>query len=232
MYDGFSFITMTWLEAMGFCGKGESGPFVEGGAAHRPRRRAPAQHARRPALGRPAPRLRVPARGVRPALGRSGGAPGARRSRGRRRRGRWRPARRRAPAHPPPLAAGTSLRSVHAPGRSPVLRRCSASSSWSRSACASRTCSARRRTTSSSTTRRTTSCRPGRSSTATATSTRSSSFPAHPHRSTPAADHPPLTVFAIVPAMKVGDVLGLDAEDTQLADALRDRARRARRGRC
>lgn len=31
MYDGFSFITMTWLESMGFCGKGESGPFVEGG---------------------------------------------------------------------------------------------------------------------------------------------------------------------------------------------------------
>ena len=32
MYDGFSFITMTWLEAMDFCGKGESGPFVEGGS--------------------------------------------------------------------------------------------------------------------------------------------------------------------------------------------------------
>jgi acetyl-CoA acetyltransferase len=32
MYDGFSFITMCWLEAMGFCGKGESGAFVEGGA--------------------------------------------------------------------------------------------------------------------------------------------------------------------------------------------------------
>lgn len=31
MYDGFTFITMAWLEAMGFCGKGESGPFVEGG---------------------------------------------------------------------------------------------------------------------------------------------------------------------------------------------------------
>jgi acetyl-CoA acetyltransferase len=31
MYDGFSFITMAWLEAMAFCGKGESGPFVEGG---------------------------------------------------------------------------------------------------------------------------------------------------------------------------------------------------------
>ncbi|HWW45733.1 MAG TPA: thiolase family protein [Acidimicrobiia bacterium] len=31
MYDGFSFITMCWLEAMRFCGKGESGPFVDGG---------------------------------------------------------------------------------------------------------------------------------------------------------------------------------------------------------
>jgi acetyl-CoA acetyltransferase len=31
MYDGFSFITMAWLEAMRFCGKGESGSFVEGG---------------------------------------------------------------------------------------------------------------------------------------------------------------------------------------------------------
>ena len=78
MYDGFSFITMAWLEAMGFCGKGESGPFVEGGAAHRPRRRAPAQHPRRAALGRPAPRLRLPPRGVRAALGRGGRAPGAR----------------------------------------------------------------------------------------------------------------------------------------------------------
>jgi len=31
LYDGFSFITMAWLEALGFCGKGESGPFVAGG---------------------------------------------------------------------------------------------------------------------------------------------------------------------------------------------------------
>jgi acetyl-CoA acetyltransferase len=30
-YDGFSFITMAWIEALGFCGKGESGPFIEGG---------------------------------------------------------------------------------------------------------------------------------------------------------------------------------------------------------
>jgi acetyl-CoA acetyltransferase len=31
LYDGFSFIALTWLEALGFCGKGEGGPFVEGG---------------------------------------------------------------------------------------------------------------------------------------------------------------------------------------------------------
>jgi acetyl-CoA acetyltransferase len=31
LYDGFSFLTMTWLEALGFCGRGESGPFIEGG---------------------------------------------------------------------------------------------------------------------------------------------------------------------------------------------------------
>jgi acetyl-CoA acetyltransferase len=32
LYDGFSFLTLVWLEAMGFCGRGESGPFLEGGA--------------------------------------------------------------------------------------------------------------------------------------------------------------------------------------------------------
>jgi acetyl-CoA acetyltransferase len=31
LYDGFSFLTLVWLEALGFCGKGESGPFVAGG---------------------------------------------------------------------------------------------------------------------------------------------------------------------------------------------------------
>jgi acetyl-CoA acetyltransferase len=31
LYDGFSFITLCWLEALGFCGHGEGGPFVEGG---------------------------------------------------------------------------------------------------------------------------------------------------------------------------------------------------------
>jgi len=33
LYDGFSFIAMAWLEALGFCGKGESGPFIEDGRA-------------------------------------------------------------------------------------------------------------------------------------------------------------------------------------------------------
>lgn len=31
LYDGFTFLTLAWLEALGFCGDGESGPFVEGG---------------------------------------------------------------------------------------------------------------------------------------------------------------------------------------------------------
>ncbi|MGP8059946.1 MAG: thiolase family protein [Acidimicrobiales bacterium] len=32
LYDGFSVLALVWLEALGFCGRGESGPFVEGGA--------------------------------------------------------------------------------------------------------------------------------------------------------------------------------------------------------
>jgi acetyl-CoA acetyltransferase len=31
LYDGFSVITFQWLEALGFCGRGESGPFIEEG---------------------------------------------------------------------------------------------------------------------------------------------------------------------------------------------------------
>ena len=31
LYDGFSILTMIWLEGLGFCGRGESGAFVEGG---------------------------------------------------------------------------------------------------------------------------------------------------------------------------------------------------------
>jgi acetyl-CoA acetyltransferase len=31
LYDGFTYLTLAWLEALGLCGAGESGPFVEGG---------------------------------------------------------------------------------------------------------------------------------------------------------------------------------------------------------
>jgi acetyl-CoA acetyltransferase len=31
IYDGFSFLTLSWLEALGFCPVGEGGPFIEGG---------------------------------------------------------------------------------------------------------------------------------------------------------------------------------------------------------
>jgi acetyl-CoA acetyltransferase len=31
LYDGFTYLTMAWLEALGICGDGEAGPFVEGG---------------------------------------------------------------------------------------------------------------------------------------------------------------------------------------------------------
>jgi acetyl-CoA acetyltransferase len=30
LYDGFTFLTFAWLEALGFCGDGEAGPFIEG----------------------------------------------------------------------------------------------------------------------------------------------------------------------------------------------------------
>jgi acetyl-CoA acetyltransferase len=31
LYDGFSFLTLAWLEALGVCGRGEGGPYVQGG---------------------------------------------------------------------------------------------------------------------------------------------------------------------------------------------------------
>jgi acetyl-CoA acetyltransferase len=31
LYDGFAFLTVTWLEGLGFCGIGEGGQFIEGG---------------------------------------------------------------------------------------------------------------------------------------------------------------------------------------------------------
>ena len=41
LYDGFSWLSMAWIEAMGFCGRGEGGPFVEGGANIGPDGRLP-----------------------------------------------------------------------------------------------------------------------------------------------------------------------------------------------
>jgi len=32
LYDGFSFLTLTWLEGLGFCDVGEAGSFIEGGS--------------------------------------------------------------------------------------------------------------------------------------------------------------------------------------------------------
>lgn len=32
VYDGFSILTLLWLESLGFCGRGEVGPFIQGGA--------------------------------------------------------------------------------------------------------------------------------------------------------------------------------------------------------
>jgi acetyl-CoA acetyltransferase len=31
LYDGFTFLAFAWLEALGLCGEGEAGPFVDGG---------------------------------------------------------------------------------------------------------------------------------------------------------------------------------------------------------
>lgn len=31
LYDGFTFLTLSWLESLGFCGRGEAGAFLEGG---------------------------------------------------------------------------------------------------------------------------------------------------------------------------------------------------------
>jgi acetyl-CoA acetyltransferase len=31
LYDGFSILTLQWIEALGFCGRGEGGAYIEGG---------------------------------------------------------------------------------------------------------------------------------------------------------------------------------------------------------
>jgi acetyl-CoA acetyltransferase len=41
LYDGFTHITLSWLEALGFCGLGEAGAFIENGKAIGPGGRLP-----------------------------------------------------------------------------------------------------------------------------------------------------------------------------------------------
>ena len=74
LYDGFSFIALAWLEALGFCRKGEGGPLRRGRRAHRARRRDPAQHAT--AASSPAAGCTASASCTRPAC--SSGAKAAR----------------------------------------------------------------------------------------------------------------------------------------------------------
>ena len=82
LYDGFTYLTMAWLEALGFCADGESGPFLEGGSTYRPGRRTAAEHVRWTALGRTHARLLGPPRGLPPAAGRGRRTPSAGSARG------------------------------------------------------------------------------------------------------------------------------------------------------
>ena len=219
----------------GFCGIGESGPVHRGRRAHRPRRRAAAQHPRRPALGRPAARLRLPARGVRADVGR------------RRRRAR-------SPGDP---EVGVAARRRRA--RSPA--RCSlhpSAGSLPRRGASARVvpCRLLRRsggllillvalgrahhvhprgapaTTSSSTTRATTSCRP-----ATIAEGPRLQRPVRvpPRRAAPQRARRPTTrrsrCSRILPMITTGDAIGLARVDHPADRAVPDAARRARRGR-
>ena len=99
LYDAFTITPILFLEDLGFCAKGEGGPFVTGGRIA-PGRRAARQHQRR--------RTELPAPGhVRPACARRGGAAAARRvdRPGRRRARRAGPRQRRRAQHPVHRAA-------------------------------------------------------------------------------------------------------------------------------
>ena len=76
LYDGFSILAMVWLEALGFCGRGESGPFVADGSAIALDGVLPLNTAGGPAVRWPAARVRPHPRGVRAAAGRGRRPPG------------------------------------------------------------------------------------------------------------------------------------------------------------
>ena len=121
LYDGFSILAMVWLEALGFCGRGESGPFVEDGDRHRPVGRPAPQHRRGPALGRAPPRLRTHPRGLRPASGRGRRAPGPTPGRLLPRGGRGQQ-RGRAHRRDPAADPGTGLTLAPGPARGAGIR--------------------------------------------------------------------------------------------------------------
>ena len=58
-YDGFSFLALSWFEALGFCPVGEGGALHRGRDADRARRRTAVQHLRRPDRGGATPWLRL-----------------------------------------------------------------------------------------------------------------------------------------------------------------------------
>ena len=71
LYDGFTFLTFAWLEALGFCADGEAGPFVDGATRIALGRCAAAEHIRGPTVRGAHARLLAAARGV-PAVARPG----------------------------------------------------------------------------------------------------------------------------------------------------------------
>jgi hypothetical protein len=70
LYDGFSFLAMSWLEALQLCPVGESGPFIDGGRTIAREGPLPLNTHGRTALGGAPPRLRLPPRSSRPDVGR------------------------------------------------------------------------------------------------------------------------------------------------------------------
>ena len=89
IYDGFTFLTFAWLEALGFCGDGEAGPFVEGATRIALDGDATAQHVRGTTVRGTLAWLLAVARGV-PAVAWAGRGPSSRATaRGGGRRGRW-----------------------------------------------------------------------------------------------------------------------------------------------
>ena len=112
MYDGFSFITLAWLEAMGFCGHGEAGPFLEGGDNIALDGVIPLNtHGGQLSAGR-LHGVRVPSRGVCPAARGGGSSSGLGRPRGGGGRSRGWPVGVEPAAHPP-LTRALSLSLTH-----------------------------------------------------------------------------------------------------------------------